>query len=53
MSEHIENYERRGTIDTEHSYNHADVQRYYQASSEVANNRQHIDETRELIESYS
>ena len=51
MSQHIDNPSQAQDSDSsrECGYHHVDVERYYQASLEIENNRHHIEDAREEI----
>jgi len=51
MSQNIENQNRAATMasNAECAYNHADVERYYQASMDIETNRHHIEASREKL----
>ena len=51
MSQHINDPSQTTDADTipDHSYQHGDVERYYQANLEIENNRHYIEKTRDQI----
>ena len=51
MSQHIDDSSSPAGDDSDREcgYRHVDVERYYQASLEIENNRHHIEEVREEI----